>query len=155
MLLPSAFLVPILWWLPWEIWSHQLHYNFSLSALTDIPSTSRSWNFFFIPFWIKSYISSHPSSLLIPAVWHWHCMDVTFFLLKWGRSCLFSTDLLCACKCSSCPGSPPCSTHSSHLCFSSYLHHNFCSNLPPTFAYSSQASLLLFRSLSNPLSLCW
>lgn len=48
--------------------------------------------FFFIPSWIKSYLSSHPSSLLIPAVW----LSLSF-LLKWGRSCLFSIDLLCAC----------------------------------------------------------
>lgn len=98
---------------------------------------------------ISSILTVNPSCMAL-ALYVCH-----FFLLKWDRSWLFNTDLLCDCDCSSSPGSPPCSTHSSHLCFSSYLHHHFCSNLPPTFAYSSRASLLLFRSLSNPLSLCW
>lgn len=51
-----------------EIWFYQFYYNSSLSALTEIPSAARMWNFF-IPSWIESYLSSHPSPLSIPAVW--------------------------------------------------------------------------------------
>lgn len=62
---------------------------------------------------------------------------------------------LCLCSCSSCPALSPCSTHSSHLCSSSYLHYHSSHNLPPTFACSSQTSLLFFRSLPWAHSLCW
>lgn len=74
-----------------EIWFYQFYYNSSLSALTEIPSAARLWNFFYSFLdWILSLISSVPT--VNPS-----CMAVTFFLLKWGRSCLFRADLLCAC----------------------------------------------------------
>lgn len=78
-----------------------------------------------------------------------------FILLKRGRYSLslILSSALCLHDYSSHPASSLYSTHTPHLCSSSYLHHPFSCNLPPTFACSSQSSLLFSRSLSQAHSL--